>query len=139
MRLGKGEKVISLIVVAPGHVLSVTENGYGKRTAVEEFPSQQRGGKGVIAIKTSERNGMVVGAQLVNEGDEVMLISDSGTLVRIAVDEISVVRRNTQGVRVIRLDPGSRLVSLDRAVDDNGANGNGKANGSANGSGEPVG
>ena len=123
MHLGKDERVISLIVVGPGQVLSVTENGYGKRTEVDEFPSQHRGGMGRIAIKTSARNGEVVGALLVEPGDEVVLISDSGTLVRTEVDEISTVGRNTQGVRVIRLDSDSRLVSLDRAVEVNGENG----------------
>ena len=123
MELEEQERVIALIVAGPGQVLSVTENGFGKRTAVDEFPSQQRGGKGRIAIKTSTRNGDVVGALLVENGDEVMLISDSGTLVRTGVEGISLLGRNTQGVRVIRLDPDSRLVSLDRAVDVNGEDG----------------
>ena len=123
MQLDAGEQVISLIVAGAGHVLSVTENGFGKRTAVDEFRIQQRGGKGLIAIKTSARNGAVVGALLVEEGDEVVLISDSGTLVRTVVDEIRVLGRNTQGVRVIRLDSDRRLVSLDRAVEVNGEGG----------------
>ena len=120
MQLGEAERVISLIVGGTGQVLLVTENGFGKRTPVEEFRLQGRGGKGLIAIKTSERNGDVVGALLVEEGDEVVLISDSGTLVRTGVEEIRVLGRNTQGVRVQRLDPEQRLVSLDRAVDENG-------------------
>ena len=103
-------------------MLSVTENGFGKRTFVDEFRLQQRGGKGLIAIKTSTRNGDVVGALLVEEGDEIVLISDSGTLVRTEVEEIPVVGRNTQGVRVIRLGPDRRLVSLDRAVEVDGVN-----------------
>ena len=123
MQLGDEERVISLIVGGTGQVLSVTENGFGKRTPVEEFRIQGRGGMGLIAIKTSERNGDVVGALLVEEGDEVVLISDSGTLVRTGVEEISVLGRNTQGVRVQRLDPEQRLVSLDRAVEENGENG----------------
>ena len=123
MQIGETERVISLIVGGAGQVLSVTENGFGKRTPVDEFPSQQRGGKGRIAIKTSERNGDVVGALLVEEGDEVVLISDSGTLVRTGVEEIPVLGRNTQGVRVQRLGPEQRLVSLDRAVDENGEGG----------------
>ena len=123
MQLGDGERVISLIVASSGQVLSVTENGFGKRTAVEEFRLQGRGGKGLIAIKTSSRNGDVVGALLVEEGDEVVLITDSGTLMRTGVEEISLLGRNTQGVRVIRPDSDRRLVSLDRAVDENGEGG----------------
>ena len=120
MQLGDGERVIALIVAGSGQILSVTENGFGNRTLVSEFRSQRRGGKGLIAIKTSARNGQVVGALLVEEGDEIVLISDSGTLVRTGVEEIRVVQRNTQGVRVIRLDSDQRLVSLDRAVEENG-------------------
>ena len=138
MRLGREERVISLIVAGgAGQVLSVTANGFGKRTPVGEFRLQGRGGKGLIAIKASPRNGEVVGALLVEEGDEVMLISDSGTLVRTGVGEISVVGRNTQGVRVIRLDPESRLVSLDRAVEVNGEAG--EEAGQENGAGDAAG
>ena len=120
MQLGKEERIISLIVAGSGQVLSVTANGFGKRTPVEEFRLQGRGGKGLIAIKTSSRNGDVVGALLVEEGDEVVLITDSGTLMRTEVEEIRLLGRNTQGVRVIRPDLDHRLVSLDRAVDVNG-------------------
>ena len=123
MQLGDEERVISLIVASSGQVLSVTENGFGKRTAVEEFRLQGRGGKGLIAIKTSSRNGDVVGALLVEKRDEVVLITDSGTLMRTGVEEISLLGRNTQGVRVIRPDSDRRLVSLDRAVDENGEGG----------------
>ena len=137
MQLREGERVISLIVAGgAGHVLAVTANGFGKRTLVDEFRLQGRGGKGLIAIKTSPRNGEVVGALLVEEGDEVMLISDSGTLVRTGAGEISVVGRNTQGVRVIRLDPESRLVSLDRAVEVNGEEGEADGAGDAAGAAE---
>ena len=120
MQLGKEERIISLIVAGSGQVLSVTANGFGKRTPVAEFRIQGRGGKGLIAIKTSSRNGDVVGALLVEEGDEVVLITDSGTLMRTGVEEIRLLGRNTQGVRVIRPDLDHRLVSLDRAVDVNG-------------------
>ena len=138
MRLGEGERVIALIVAggSGGQVLSVTANGFGKRTPVGEFRVQGRGGKGLIAIKASPRNGEVVGALLVEEGDEVMLISDSGTLVRTEVEGISVVGRNTQGVRVIRLDPESRLVSLDRAVE---VDGDGEGGEEADGAGDAAG
>ncbi len=136
MHLGNKEQVISLIVAGPGQVLSVTANGFGKRTPVEDFRPQHRGGKGLIAIKTSTRNGGVVGALLVEEGDDVMLISDGGILVRTGVEKISVVGRNTQGVRVIRLDSDRRLVSLDRAVEVNGDGGGEEGAGEGAGEGE---
>ena len=113
-RLREGEKIISLIVASEGAVLTVTENGYGKRTEVEKFRLQGRGGSGVIAMQTSERNGNVVGALLVNDTDELMIITDGGTLVRTRVAEISVVGRNAQGVRVIRLDEGEKVVGVDK-------------------------
>jgi DNA gyrase subunit A len=114
LRLTEGEKVISLIVASEGAVLTVSENGYGKRTEVEKFRHQGRGGSGTIAMQTSERNGNVVGALLVSDTDELMIITDGGTLVRTRVAEISVVGRNAQGVRVIRLDVGEKVVGVDR-------------------------
>lgn len=114
IRLQEGQKVISLIIASEGTVLNITENGYGKRTKLEEFTQHRRGGQGLIAIQTSERNGAVVGAVLVNDTDEIMLITDGGTLVRTRVNEISVVGRNTQGVTVIRLDKGEKVVGVDR-------------------------
>ncbi len=114
IRLREGRKVISLIISDQGAVLNITENGYGKRTALEDFPRHKRGGQGVIAIQTSERNGSVVGAILVGESDELMLITDAGTLVRTRVREISILGRNTQGVRVIRLGGNERVVGVDR-------------------------
>jgi DNA gyrase subunit A len=114
MRLQEGQKIISLIIAAEGTVLNITENGYGKRTRLEEFTQHKRGGQGLIAIQTSERNGAVVGAVLVNDGDEIMLITNAGTLVRTRVNEISIVGRNTQGVTVIRLDKGEKVVGVDR-------------------------
>jgi len=114
IRLQEGQKVISLIIASEGTVLNITENGYGKRTKLEEFTQHRRGGQGLIAIQTSERNGAVVGAVLVNDTDEIMLITDGGTLVRTRVKEISIVGRNTQGVTVIRLDKGERVVGVDR-------------------------
>src|SRR5690606_30581774 len=113
------EEVISLIIVDPeGMVLTASENGYGKRTAIEDFPIHGRGGQGVIALQISERNGRMVGALLVKPDDEIMLISSGGTLVRTQVNEISVQGRNTQGVRLIRVDEGERLVGLERIVSD---------------------
>ncbi len=114
IRLGEGQELIALIVVAEGTVLTASAAGYGKRTPTEEFPPQGRGGQGVIAIQTSERNGATVAALQVLPGQEIMLISSNGTLVRTPVDEVSVLGRNTQGVRLIRLDEGERLVGLER-------------------------
>ncbi len=114
MRLQDDQKVISLIIAAEGTVLTITENGFGKRTRLEEFTLHKRGGQGMIAIQTSARNGGLVGAVLVNEHDEIMLITDGGILVRTPVDGISVVGRNTQGVRIIRLDTGEKVIGVDR-------------------------
>jgi DNA gyrase subunit A len=115
IRLQSGQQMISLIVLKPeGAILTATQKGYGKRTEVEEFSAKGRGGQGVIAIQTSERNGHVVGAVQVFNNDELMLISDGGTLVRTRVDEISVVGRNTQGVRLINLGEGEKLVGIQR-------------------------
>jgi DNA gyrase subunit A len=114
IRLKEGEKVISLIIASDGTVLNITENGYGKRTKLEEFTCHRRGGQGLIAIQTSARNGAVVGAVLVNDNDEIMLITDGGTLVRTRVNGISVVGRNTQGVTIIRLDKKEKVIGVDR-------------------------
>jgi len=114
IKLPPDHEVIGLTIIRDGLILIATANGYGKRTAVEDFPIQGRGGQGVIAIQTSERNGRTVGAAQVREDDEIMLISSNGTLVRTAVDDISVQGRNTQGVRLIRVDSEQRLVGLAR-------------------------
>ncbi|MBL4851554.1 MAG: DNA gyrase subunit A [Gammaproteobacteria bacterium] len=115
IRMQPGERMISQIIVTEeGQVLTVTENGYGKRTDVSEYSPQGRGGRGVISIRTSERNGSVVGAILVTDADEIMLISNGGTLVRTAVDQISVLGRNTQGVRLIRVAEGEQLIGLEK-------------------------
>src|SRR5690606_35262411 len=111
---GTGDEVNALVIVSGGLIVTATENGYGKATPVEEFPVQGRGGQGVISIRTTERNGAVVGALQVAPEDEMMLIASTGTLVRMPVSDISVMGRNTQGVRLIRLDEGSRLVGIDR-------------------------
>ncbi|WP_455209780.1 DNA gyrase subunit A [Kaarinaea lacus] len=108
------QKVISLIIVGEGTVLTATENGYGKRTDVSQYPEHGRGGQGVVSIQVNERNGDVVGAALVKDDDEIMLISDGGTLVRTRVAEISVQGRNTQGVRLIGLSGGEKLVGVER-------------------------
>jgi len=114
VKLDEGQSVISLIVATGGDILTVTENGYGKRTVIEKYPVKGRAGKGVISIKTSERNGAQVGAVLVQEEDEVMLITDGGKLVRMEVSQISQMSRDTQGVRLIRLGDGEKLISIER-------------------------
>ncbi len=114
IKLASGHEVIALTIVGEGLLLSATENGYGKRTVIDEFPVQGRGGQGVIAIQTSTRNGRTVGALQVREEDEIMLISSNGTLVRTPVSDISVIGRNTQGVRLIRVEEEQRLVGLAR-------------------------
>jgi DNA gyrase subunit A len=114
IRLPPGDEVIALAIMREGLILTATENGYGKRTPVDDFPVQGRGGQGVIAIQTSDRNGRTVGAMQVADEDEVMLISSNGTLVRTGVDDISIMGRNTQGVRLIRVEKGQRLVGLAR-------------------------
>jgi DNA gyrase subunit A len=118
IRLGAGQKVIALIIVDEGTVLTATENGYGKRTLVSDYPTHGRGGQGVISIQGSERNGNVVGAVLAKDEDEIMLISNGGTLVRTRVNEISTMGRNTQGVRLISLQGDERLVGLERVVEE---------------------
>ncbi len=118
MRLPEGYEVISMVIPEQdGFLLTVCENGYGKRTKVEEFPTKGRGGKGMIAIQASERNGPLVGATQLFSGDEIMLISDQGTMVRTRGDEVSVVGRNTQGVRIIRLKDSENLVRLARIAE----------------------
>ncbi len=114
IKLPEGHEVIALTIVGDGMLLSATENGFGKRTAIDDFPVQGRGGQGVIAIQTTERNGRTVGAIQVGDEDEVMLISSGGTLVRTPVSDISIIGRNTQGVTLIRVEPGQRLVGLAR-------------------------
>jgi DNA gyrase subunit A len=124
IRLPEGEEVISLIIPdADGLILTASENGFGKLTPVEEFPSHGRGGQGVIAMQTTERNGRLVAATQVASTDELMLMSSNGTLVRTRAGEISVLGRNTQGVRLIRLDDGERLIGVEPVEPENGENG----------------
>ena len=115
MKLGEGQRIISMILVdEEGSILTSTENGFGKRTVVSDYPLKGRGGQGVISIKTNERNGEIVGAVQVKADDEIMMITDNGTLVRIAVDDVSEMGRNTQGVRLIRLTKGEKLVEIEK-------------------------
>lgn len=122
IRLQEKQSVISLLIVDEEcTILTATENGFGKRTAVSEYPTKGRGGQGVIAIQTSQRNGQVVGALKVGSGDEIMLISDGGTLVRTSIEGISVVGRNTQGVKLINLNNGEKLVAVQRVQEIEGS------------------
>ena len=112
------DKVVSLVIPKnDGEILTATQNGYGKRTKLEEYPTKSRNTKGVISIKVSERNGKVVAATQVVDTDQIMLITDAGTLVRTRVSEVSIVGRNTQGVRLIRTSENAHVVSLERICD----------------------
>ncbi|QTG88546.1 DNA topoisomerase (ATP-hydrolyzing) subunit A [Vibrio furnissii] len=115
MKLMEGDQVVSLIVPkTDGDILTVTENGYGKRTVLAEYPAKSRATQGVVSIKVSERNGRVVGAVQADEGDEFMMITNAGTLVRTRVAEVSQVGRNTQGVTLIRTSEDEQVVGLQR-------------------------
>ncbi|MDY5420622.1 DNA topoisomerase (ATP-hydrolyzing) subunit A [Actinobacillus porcinus] len=112
------DKVVSLVIPKnDGAILTATQNGYGKRTALSEYPTKSRNTKGVISIKVSERNGKVVAATQVEDNDQIMLITDAGTLVRTRVNEVSIVGRNTQGVRLIRTAEDEHVVSLERVAE----------------------
>jgi DNA gyrase subunit A len=115
MRLPEGQSLISMLIPETGaQILSASERGYGKRTPLDDYPRRGRGGQGVIAMVTNERNGKLVGAVQVQDGEEIMLISDQGTLVRTRVDEVSSSSRNTQGVTLIKLAKDETLVGLER-------------------------
>jgi len=104
LSLGKDDRVVGMEVLSHGQKLfTATENGYGKRTSIDEYPLQRRGAKGVITIKTSKRNGQVVAILLVDDDDDLMLMADTGKLIRMSVSQISVISRNTQGVKIIGL------------------------------------
>ena len=120
IKLPSENRVISLIIASDSPVLTATESGYGKRTLAEDYPVYGRGGQGVIAIQVTDRNGPVVGAVPADDNDEVMLISGGGTLVRMRVNEISVMGRNTQGVRLIKLANSENLVGIERILEDKG-------------------
>lgn len=122
MKLSDDDKVVSLIIPrGDGDILTVTENGYGKRTTQGEYPTKNRATQGVISIKVSERNGKVVGAIQVEETDQIMMITNAGTLVRTRVSEVSIVGRNTQGVTLIRTTEGELVVGLQRVEDEDDA------------------
>ena len=119
MMLEPGQQVIAMLVAESEtqSVLTATQNGFGKRTPITEYTRHGRGTKGMIAIQTSERNGKVVGAVLVDEADEIMLITDKGVLVRTRVAEVREMGRATQGVTLIAVDDGSQLAGLQRIVE----------------------
>jgi DNA gyrase subunit A len=118
LRLAKGDRIVGMEVLSHGQTLfAATENGYGKRTSIDEYPLQRRGGKGVITIKTSERNGQVVAILLVDDDDDLMLMADTGKLIRMSVRQISVISRNTQGVRLIGLSPEEKVAGVARLAE----------------------
>ena len=117
IKMPESDVVIALLVIGEGEILTATQNGYGKRTRSEDYPTKGRGGLGVIDIKTTDRNGPVIGAVQVREDDQIMMISDAGTLVRTTVAEVSVLGRNTQGVRLIKVGSEEKLVEL-AAIDE---------------------
>jgi len=130
MKLGAGQKVISLLVAENEEltVLTATENGYGKRTPISEYTRHNRGTQGMIAIKTSERNGKVVTAKLVKPDDEIMLITSGGVLIRTRVNEVREMSRATQGVTLINLDTGEKLAGLERVVESEDSDCDGDSN-----------
>ena len=119
IRLADGDYLVGMEVLTNGKTLmTVTENGYGKRTSIDEYPVQKRGGKGVITIKTTERNGLVVAILAVTDEDDLMLLTDRGKIIRMPVKDISVIGRNTQGVRLIAMEPGERVVGAARLAEE---------------------
>ncbi len=123
IRLGADDVVVSAIVIDSNNsILIVTENGFGKRSPIEEYRLQKRGGKGVRGIKRSDRNGDVIAAKQVDDEEEVILIADSGKMIRMDLSAIRVIGRSTQGVKLINLDENERVVSLDSLAKDTSDN-----------------
>jgi DNA gyrase subunit A len=115
MRIDKNVKVVGMEVLGPEDtLLTVTENGYGKRSSIEEYRTQTRGGKGVFSIKTSKRNGKMVSLLLVDSNDELMMVTDKGKLIRTSIEGINVISRNTQGVKLINLSSAEKLIGIAR-------------------------
>jgi len=121
IRLYDGDEVVSMEALSEGAILTVTENGYGKRTATGEYRRQTRGGKGVRTIKTSERNGKVVYAYQVTDQDQLMIMTEQGKIIRVRIEDISVIGRNTQGVRLINLSEGEKVVAVAKVVEESSA------------------
>ena len=119
IRMEKGDEVVGMETLGEAaSILTVTENGYGKRTKSDEYPTQARGGKGVITIKTSERNGPVVYAYEVKDSDQLMIITGHGKIIRFRVEDISVIGRNTQGVKLIDLGEGEGVVGVAKIMEE---------------------
>ncbi|HUT51825.1 MAG TPA: DNA gyrase subunit A [bacterium] len=134
MGLAEGDEVVKMETLSPesnASLITVTENGYGKRTAIDEYPVHHRGGSGVITIKTTERNGAVQAAYQVTDDDQLMIITDRGKIIRMNVAGISVIGRNTQGVRLIHMEPGEKVTGVCRLMEREEENGEGE-----NGEGE---
>ncbi|WP_370979219.1 DNA gyrase subunit A [Agaribacterium sp. ZY112] len=139
IKLKEEQTVIGMIIPDEGgKVLTVSENGFGKRTEVSEFPTKGRGSQGVIAMQCTERNGSLVGATQVFDGEEIMLISDQGTLVRTRVDEIGILGRNTQGVRLIRVKDGEHIVGVERIEEGLGADDDAEESNAVDGAAEAT-
>ena len=118
MKLDPGDKVVSMEILSLGaDILTAAEGGYGKRTAMDEYRLQSRGGKGIITMKTTDKTGRVVGVQLVTEDDQLMMITNTGKIIRLRIKDIRVIGRNTQGVRLIELEEGERVVSVARLAE----------------------
>ena len=118
MKLDEGDEVVSLDLVEPGAtLLAVSENGYGKRTEMEEYRLTRRGGKGIITMKTTDKTGRVMGVRMVTDDDQIMLVTSGGKVIRLRVNEIRVIGRNTQGVRLIDLEEGERVASVARLAE----------------------
>jgi DNA gyrase subunit A len=118
MKLDEGDQIVAMEVLSHGQTLfAVTQNGYGKRTSIDEYPVQKRGGKGVISIKTTPRNGLVVSILLVEEDNDLMLMTNNGKIIRMPIKGISVISRNTQGVTVMGMDVDERVVGAARLAE----------------------
>jgi DNA gyrase subunit A len=118
INLTPGDQIVAMEALSHGQTLfAVTENGYGKRTSIDEYPVQKRGGKGVISIKTSQRNGRVVSILLVEEENDLMLMTNIGKIIRMTITGISVISRNTQGVKLMGLEAGERVVGAARLAE----------------------
>jgi DNA gyrase subunit A len=119
IRMGQDDEVVGMEVIKEGAtILTVTENGYGKRTRTEEYRAQSRGGKGILTIKATERNGPVVYSYRVGEQDQLMIITGHGKIIRLKVADISIIGRNTQGVRLINLGPGEKVVGVAKVMEE---------------------
>ena len=113
IQLDEDDYVIDMgLVFREGQILTISENGYGKRTPIDEYRSQKRGGRGIITMKITEKTGNLVALKVVNEDDELMMINSEGIIIRIGVDEISTMSRNTQGVMLMRIEEGNKVVSV---------------------------